>query len=154
MALFRCNSCSCVYEDYYPPDDTCIKCNKASIRIITPQGDKTMNATIPIIKLFTSKEDTGIHINSLILEHNGNNYHLQGGTKDTIHVFTESIALYVLSINASNGTIGLNAFMSSEPDPINSMYLHNNQEIREYLGNKWESMKAENIVKRLIQCLY
>jgi hypothetical protein len=154
MALFKCNTCCCVYEDYYPPDDTCIKCNKASIRIITPQGDKTMTATIPTIKLFTSKEDTGIHINSLILEHNDNNYQLNGGTGDTIHVFAESIALYVLSINSSNGTMSLNAFMSSEPDPINSTYLHTPQEIINVLGAKWELLSAKTITMKLIDYLY
>jgi len=113
-----------------------------------------MTATIPIIKLFTSKDDTGIHINSLILEHNGNNYQLQGGTKDTIHVFTESIALYVLSINSSYGTMSLNAFMSSEPDPINSMYLHTPQEIINVLGAKWDLLSAKTIATKLINYLY
>jgi hypothetical protein len=90
MALFRCNSSCCVYEDYYPPDDTCIKCNKGTIRIITPQGDNTMTAITPTIKLHTFQGDnnTGIHINNLILEHDGNNYQLHGGTRDTKHAFT------------------------------------------------------------------
>ena len=35
MALFRCNRCHCVYDDYYPTDDTCTKCKKGTIRIIT-----------------------------------------------------------------------------------------------------------------------
>jgi hypothetical protein len=45
--------------------------------LILFQGDNVMNAIKPTIKLFTSQEDdtTGIHINNLILEHNGNNYH-------------------------------------------------------------------------------
>ena len=77
-----------------------------------------MTAIIPAIKLYTSKDNSSIHINSLFLEHKGNNYQFQGGTNDIIHVFTESIALYVLSINKSNGTMGLNAFMSSEPDML------------------------------------
>ena len=111
-----------------------------------------MIAIKPTIKLFTSQDDNniGIHINSLIIEHDNNNYHLQGGTNDTIHVFTQNIVLYVLTINRSNGTIGLNAFMVPEPDPINSIFLHNNQEIFDYLGNKWESMKPVSIVKQLI----
>ena len=120
------------------------------------QGDYAMTAINPTIKLFTSKEgnNAGIQINCLILEHNNDNYHLHGGTRDTIHVFIESIALYVLVINRSNGTIGLNAYMTPEPDPINSMYLHNNKEISEYLGNKWEGMTPVSIVKQLINYLY
>jgi Zn finger protein HypA/HybF involved in hydrogenase expression len=34
MAKFKCNACKQVYEDYYPPDDTCLKCKKGTVRII------------------------------------------------------------------------------------------------------------------------
>ena len=156
MALFRCNSCNCVYEDYYPPDDTCIKCNKGTIRIITPQGDKTMTAITPTIKLFTSQADnnTGIHILCLIIKHNGNNYHLYASTKDTIHIFQESIALYILNINKINGTIGLNAYMSPEPFALNSFYMHNVKEIMDVFGAKWEQLPALTIAMKLIYYLY
>jgi len=155
MALFRCARCHAVYVDHYPPDDTCIKCNKGHIQIIITKGDKTMTAIKPTIKLFTSLDDdtNGIHINSLILEHNGNNYQFHGGTHDTIHVFTESIALYVLTINESNGTVGLNAFMSPEPDPINCVYLHTLKDIKETLGAKWEHLTPKAITMKLINYL-
>ncbi len=44
--------------------------------------------------------------------------------------------------------------MVPEPDPINSICLLNNKEIREYLGNKWEGMNPLAIVKQLINYLY
>ena len=34
MAYFRCHRCNSIYEDYYPPDDTRIKCNRGLVRII------------------------------------------------------------------------------------------------------------------------
>jgi len=34
MTMFKCNTCNRIYEDYYPPDDTCIKCKKGFVRII------------------------------------------------------------------------------------------------------------------------
>lgn len=34
MARFICNACKEVYEDYYPTDDTCIKCKKGTVRIV------------------------------------------------------------------------------------------------------------------------
>ncbi|GFO56720.1 hypothetical protein GMSM_37270 [Geomonas sp. Red276] len=34
MALFRCNRCYPIYEDYYPTDDTCLKGKKGTVRII------------------------------------------------------------------------------------------------------------------------
>ncbi|HCE66873.1 MAG: hypothetical protein A2X82_11675 [Geobacteraceae bacterium GWC2_55_20] len=110
--------------------------------------------TSPSIKLHTTNENQGTYLNTLTLNLNGNNYHLQGGTKDTIYVFTESIGIYVLTINKALGYMGLNSYMTPEPDPINSLFLHNHQEISEHLGNKWESLKAETIVKKLIQYLY
>jgi rRNA maturation endonuclease Nob1 len=39
MALFRCNRCKEVYEDYYPPDDTCIKCGKGTVRILADKDN-------------------------------------------------------------------------------------------------------------------
>jgi hypothetical protein len=153
MALFRCGSCHAVYEDYYPPDDTCIKCNKASIRIITSQGGITMTAIKPTIKLHTREEDNGIHINSLIMKHNGNSYHLYGGARDTIHVFSQSIALYVLTINKVNGTMELNAYMSPEPSPINSFSLHTVKDIIDIFGANWEQLPALTISMKLINYL-
>ena len=108
----------------------------------------------PSIKLHTIPQNQGTYLNTLTLEHNCNNYHLQGGTRDTIHVFTESLGIYVLTINMALGYIGLNSYMSPEPDPINSLFLHNIKETREYLGSKWESMKPATIVNQLIQYLY
>ena len=113
-----------------------------------------MTAITPTIKLFTShKDNAGIHINSLILEHNGNNYHLPGGTSDTIHVFTQSIALYVLTINKSIGTMALNAFMVPESDPLNGAYLHSPQDIKDILGAKWERLSPKAITMKLINYL-
>ena len=108
----------------------------------------------PSIKLHTIPQNQGTYLNTLILNHKGNYYSLHGGTRDTIHVFTESIGIYVLTINKALGYIGLNSYMSPEPDPINSLFLHNIKETREYLGSKWENMKPVTIVNQLIQYLY
>lgn len=118
------------------------------------QEENMNQITSPSIKLHTCYQLQGTYINALILNHNSNNYHLHGGTRDTIYVFTESIGIYVLTINKGLGYMGLNSYMSPEPDPINSLFLHNYLEISEYLGSKWEHMKAETIVKKLIQYLY
>ena len=119
------------------------------------QGGRPMTMTpiTPTLKLHTRTEDTGIHVSSLIMKHNGNNYHLYAGTKDTIYIFTESIALYVLTINRENGTIGLNAYMSPEPFPINSFYMHTLPEIIDLFGPKWEQVPALDITMKLINYL-
>ncbi len=113
-----------------------------------------MHQIQPIIKLHTIPQGQGTYINALVLNHQGNNYHLQGSTRDTIHVFTEGLGIYVLTVNKALGYMGLNAYLVPEPDPINSMFLHNNQEIRNYLGPKWEGMKPVTIVQKLIEYLY
>ena len=158
MALFRCGSCFVVYQDYYPPDDTCIHCKQGLIRIVTTnhqQMETTMHQINPNIKLFTSQDDdtNAITINSLYLDYQDNHYQFPGGSNDTIHVFVQSIAIYVLTTNETNGTIALNCFMVPEPDPINSIYLHNVQHIKNALGHDWNAMSPATIVEKLMDLL-
>jgi len=115
--------------------------------------EEIMAPIMPIIKLHTSYKDQGAFINSLIIEHNNNNFHLQGGTKDSIHVFTEGVAMYVLTINKAFCKMSLNAYMAPEPDAINSVYLHSAEDIKEVLGAKWELLEPLSVVRRLIECL-
>jgi hypothetical protein len=112
-----------------------------------------MQLITPIIKLHTSREYQGTYLNCLIIEHQGNNYHLHGSTGTTIHAYSESICLYILSINRTLNSIGLFAYMAPEPDVLNSVSLHNNQEIKDILGQQWEQMKPDAIVKRLLDYL-
>ena len=112
-----------------------------------------MIAIIPTIKLFTSQDHDSITINNLILEYKGNHYQFHGGTNDTVHAFTESIAIYILTTNRSNGTMGLSAFMSPEPHPINCIYLHTPGQIRKCLGDNWDHIPAKDIVETLINYL-
>ena len=113
-----------------------------------------MNQIIPTIKLLTTQEDQATYINCLIINHNSNNYHLHGSTGNIIYAFSESICLYVLSMNRALCTMGLYAFMSAEPDYINSICLHSHQEIKQMLGHQWESMEPMAIVQKLIKHLY
>lgn len=114
-----------------------------------------MTTITPTIRLYTYQEsqEAGLHIRSLVLIYQGNNYHLHGGSRDTIYTFTESICLYVLTINKSLGYMGLNTYMTPEPDPINSVFLQNYRVIKETLGHKWEALAPLTIVRRLIEYL-
>jgi hypothetical protein len=113
-----------------------------------------MTAIKPALQLHTREEnDNGIYINSLLMKHNGNNYHLYAGTKDYIYIFTEGIALYVLTINREYGIIGLNAYMSPEPFSINSFYMHTLAEIVDLFGPEWEQLPALDITMKLINYL-
>lgn len=114
-----------------------------------------MKRIAPKIRLLTYQEaaESGTQIKSLVLEYNGNNYHLEGGTKDIIHVFTKGVCIFVLTINKTLGYIGFNAYMTPEPDPINSIFLQSNRDVRDTLGHKWETMTPKSIVSRLLNCL-
>jgi hypothetical protein len=112
-----------------------------------------MTAITPELKLHTNQEQDGIHINSLIMRHKGNNYHLYAGTKDTIYIFSQPIALYVLTVNREHGKIGLNAYLSPEPFPLNSFYLNSPKHIVSILGPDWEQLPAIDITMKLIDYL-
>lgn len=103
----------------------------------------------PSIMLHTIPNHHGTDINALVLNHNGNNYHFHGSTGDSIFVFTESIGIYLLTINKTNGYIGLNCFMAPEPDRLNSVFLDTPHQIKEVLSHKWESLAPAAIVRRL-----
>ena len=112
-----------------------------------------MTPITPPIRLFTTQADAAIQVNSLILDYNGNCYNLPGSTGDTIHVFTESICLYVLTINATNSSIGLNAFMVPHPDPLNCIYMHTEHQITSALGSRWKQLSFSGIARKLIDYL-
>lgn len=113
----------------------------------------TMTPITPELKLHTHQDKDGIHIDSLIMKYKGNNYHLYAGAKDTIYIFSQPIALYVLTVNREHGKIGLNAYMSPEPFPINSFYLHSSKQIKDIFGPQWEQLPAIDITMKLINCL-
>jgi len=64
-----------------------------------------MTPITPKIRLLTYQEsiESGTNIRSLILEHQGNNYHLHGGTRDTIYIYSECLGIYVLTVNQAIG---------------------------------------------------
>lgn len=116
----------------------------------------TMTAITPELKLFTDQDadSSSIHISSLVLMYRGNHYHLQGSTGDAIHAFTQSIAIYVLTINKGLGHMALNAYMVPQPDALNGVYMHTPQEIVDHIGPEWEQLPPEAIVEQLMDYLF
>ncbi|UFS69492.1 hypothetical protein LPW11_16520 [Geomonas sp. RF6] len=107
----------------------------------------------PSIKVHSSQLDQGTYINGFILEHQGNNYQLPGSAGDTIYVFTQSIAIYVLATNKGLGHMRLNAYMVPQPDAINGVYMHTPQEIIDHLGAEWEQLSPTEMLENLMDCL-
>jgi hypothetical protein len=117
------------------------------------QGGNTMHQIKPEIMLIARDEANNIHFSNLKMRHRGNSYHLHASTGDTIHIFEESIALYALTINKINGTLGLNAYMQPEPSALNTFSLRSHKHIRRVLGAEWEKMTPESIVHELMDYL-
>jgi hypothetical protein len=114
-----------------------------------------MTAIKPTIRRMTFEEAdlAGLHSRGLILEHQGQSYRLNAGTSDAVHTFTKSIILYVLTTNRSLGYIGLDAYMPNEPDPINTIFLHSEQDIKDTLGPKWELLSPSTAIMRMANYL-
>ncbi len=98
---------------------------------------------------FQEASQLRLHNRGLVLEHQGRSYHLSAGTSDRIQIFQQSVCLYVLTSNNALGYLGLDAYMPDEPDPVNTVFLHYENDIAEILGKGWEEMEPEDIVTRL-----
>jgi hypothetical protein len=112
-----------------------------------------MTPIIPSIRLFTNQQDSEIKLSAVILEYQDTCYHLQTQTGDTIHVFSQSICIYVLITNKELDRINLYAYMKPEADPITSICLDSVKEIQAVLGTKWERLSIRAIVVRLLELL-
>ena len=87
----------------------------------------------------------------LMMEHNNRNYYLNAGLSDTIHIFTKSICIYVLTINRPLGYIGLDAYYPTEEDPVLTIFLHSDYQITDALGTRWQQMSPRTIATRLTE---
>lgn len=114
-----------------------------------------MTPISPTIRLMTYEEadNVRLHTRGLILEHHGNSYRLNAGTSDIVRVYRTNLALYVLTLNRSLGYLGLDAYVSTDHDPINTVFLHSEHQIKEVLGSHWHQMSAGTITRRLINYL-
>lgn len=111
-----------------------------------------MNQISPTIRFMTPEETrTNRLINAgSVIDYEGTTIPIAAGRSDQIHVFREATILYVLSINYRHEYIGLEIFAAKSGEEYDSIFIQNNQDIKEYLSNKWESMKPVTIVQRLI----
>lgn len=81
--------------------------------------------------------------------HHGHNYHLETQTGDVFHLFGESVCLYLLAINRRKRFVGFYAYMTPESDPIESIILNNDKEIRDVMGKDWNKLDAGLIARQL-----
>jgi hypothetical protein len=102
---------------------------------------------------YQETDNAGLHSRGLMLEYENRSYKFNSGTSDTIHVFSRSIYLFVLTINRSLGYLGLDAYVPLEEEPINTIFLHSEYQIKELLGKHWNQMTPETLAIRLTEYL-
>ena len=114
-----------------------------------------MTPNKPIIRrmIFEETDHAGFHSRGSMLEYENRTYKLNSGTSDTIHIFTRSIYLFVLTLNRSLGYMGLDAYVLLEEEPINTIFLHSEYQLRELLGRNWNQMSPETLSIRLTEYL-
>lgn len=110
-----------------------------------------MKELAPNVKMMTYEdaEQKDLFSRGLVLDYEGRTYFLHAGLKDKIHVFTRSIYFFVLTTNISLGYIGLDVYMPNQQDPINTIFLHSEYQISDYLGRNWKQLSAGSIAQRL-----
>lgn len=107
------------------------------------------------VRLFTyqNPRDNSIELKSISIQYHNTDFYLTGSTGDSIYIFQESIALYVLSINEDLNKITLNTYLAPEADPVTTLALHTLEEIEQLLGLNWKSKEPLELVHILINHL-
>jgi len=106
----------------------------------------------PTIRTMTFEEakKCGYHHQGLRLEHDCISYQLNAGTSDNIHIFKSGASLIVLTINTRLDYIGLDFYLGSEEEPLDSIFLQGDA-AREMIGSNWQSLSLINLAHRLLQ---
>ncbi len=90
------------------------------------------------------------HLNrGRVMDYNCISYRLSVGTTDDLYTFKSGVTLYVLTINRLIDYVGLDAYIGSEKDPIDSIFLQGSA-IEECIGNNWRSLSLTTLTTRLI----
>lgn len=92
----------------------------------------------------------GLINRGLMLNHETTTYKLTAGTTDTIYIFKQSVVIYVLTINHHLEYVGLDAFIGSEDEAIDSLFLQGSS-LHECIGKNWNSLPLANLATKLIQ---
>jgi len=100
---------------------------------------------------FNEQAEYGLCNRGLMLEQDGRAYRLTAGSTDSLYVFRSGAVTYVLTINVNLEYVGLDFYMGSEQDPVDSIFLQGDYAISEYIGKDWHSLPLTTLATRLIQ---
>jgi hypothetical protein len=111
-----------------------------------------MTQIFPQIRSITDEESQhyGLANPGLMLNHDTATYKLSAGTTDTIYIFKNSVVIYVLTINHHLEYCALEAFIGTEDEAIESIFLQGSA-LEECIGNNWYSLPLATLATKLIQ---
>jgi hypothetical protein len=98
------------------------------------------------------QRNAGLKNKCLMLDYQNRSFVLNAGNSDVVEVFTQSIGLFVLTLNSYAEYVGLDSYVLSEAEPINTIFLQE-YEVVELLGSKWKDMSTRTIAIKLMEYL-
>ena len=110
----------------------------------------------PVIEKETEEEQRthGHYYPGLVLVYKGLRIPLKAGTRDIIEVFEEQDTLYVLAVNTRLPYIGLDSYDSATGEETGYIFLQDEWTIVAALGEDWEDLSSEDVVKHLQEYMY
>lgn len=112
-----------------------------------------MTQIYPAIRSMTRDEtrEFGLLNHGLMMQYDTTSYRLTAETTDTIHIFESGVSIYVLTVNYHLDFLGLDAYIGTETEPVESIFLQEDSSIKECIGTNWKSLPLTSLATRLIQ---
>ena len=106
---------------------------------------------VPVIEKATEGDQkaSGRYNPGLVLVYKGLRIPLKAGTGDHIDVFEEQDTLYVLAVNSRLPYLGVDSYDATTGEEMSYIFLQDEWNIAEVLGEDWEDLDPESVVKHL-----
>ena len=120
----------------------------------TKKVTNSVKRVSPTIRKMTWEETRANNLQNhgLIMVYNDLLIPLSAGYSDTVMIFLHGNSLLILSVNRQLEYVSLDEFDGLDNQIIGSVFLEGCHVV-EAIGNRWLQMKAETLVKRLLEYL-
>ena len=114
-----------------------------------------MTQIFPAIRSMTFEENREVNVSSqvLMMDHDCISYRLTSSTTDNLHVFKSGVTIVVLTVNSNLDYVCMDAYIGSEPDPIDSIFVQDEAAIQEFVGVSWRNLSLDALISRLMYFL-
>ncbi len=109
-----------------------------------------MKRIFPTIRKMTWEEtsDHNLQNPAFVLEYCNLMIPMSAGCSDTIMIYRDCNSLMILIVNRRLGYVGLDKLNCLDGDIIGTVFLEEHR-VNETIGNRWQHMKPETLIKRL-----